>query len=165
MEDYFSPPRRQDDPGRAGSSAWCGRWRRSSRAARACATARSCLTACSAPGLWAAAFSLLGYFLAENIGLAEDIAGRGIFLFGTLVVVVVGYLAYRYLRVPENRAKLVGRMEGNRLRAPLVAAGRRVKPQARFLWQRLTPGNLGLEFTSAMAVLAVSLFIVVGLRR
>ncbi len=28
------PLRRQDDPGRAGSSGWCGRWRRSSRAAR-----------------------------------------------------------------------------------------------------------------------------------
>ena len=36
------------------------------------------------------------------------------------------------------------------------------KPQARFLWHRLTPGNLGLEFTSAMAVLAVALFIVIG---
>jgi membrane protein DedA with SNARE-associated domain/membrane-associated phospholipid phosphatase len=114
-------------------------------------------------GLWAAAFSLLGYFLAENIHLAEDIAGRGIFVFGTVVVIVVGtVLAYRYLRVPENRMRLVERIESNRFGQPLVAAGRRVKPQARFLWHRITPGDLGLEFTSAMAVLAVALFIVIG---
>ncbi len=114
-------------------------------------------------GLWAATFSLLGYFLAENIHLAEDIAGRGIFVFGAVVVVVVGtVLAYRYLRVPLNRVRLVERIEANRFGQPLVAAGRRVKPQARFLWHRITPGNLGLEFTSAMAVLAVALFIVIG---
>jgi membrane protein DedA with SNARE-associated domain/membrane-associated phospholipid phosphatase len=114
-------------------------------------------------GLWAATFSLLGYFLAENIHLAEDIAGRGIFVFGTLVVLVVGTIvAVRYLRVPENRVHLVERMEANRAGRPLVAAGRRVKPQALFVWRRLTPGNLGLEFTTAMAVLAVALFIVVG---
>ncbi len=114
-------------------------------------------------GLWAATFSLLGYFLAENIHLAEDLASRGIFVFGTVVAVVVGtILAVRYLRVPENRVKAVARIEANRFGAPVVAAGRRFRPQARFLWQRVTPGNLGLEFTSAMAVLAVALFIVVG---
>jgi undecaprenyl-diphosphatase len=114
-------------------------------------------------GLWAATFSLLGYFLAENIHLAEEIAGRGIFVFGTVVVVVVGtILAVRYMRVRENRARLAQRLESQRWGRPIVALGRRVEPQARFLWHRVTPGNLGLEFTSVMAVLAVSLFIVVG---
>jgi undecaprenyl-diphosphatase len=114
-------------------------------------------------GLWSATFSLLGYFLAENIHLAEDIAGRGIFVFGTIVVVVVGTIvAVRYMRVPANRAKLATRLEANRFGAPVVALGRRIEPQARFMWRRVTPGNLGLEFTSAMAVLAVALFIVVG---
>jgi membrane protein DedA with SNARE-associated domain len=114
-------------------------------------------------GLWAATFTLLGYFLAENIHLAEDIASRGIFVFGTIVAVVVGgYVAYRYLRVPENRVEAVRRIESYRLGRPVVAAGRRLRPQARFLWNRLTPGNLGLEFTTAMAVLAVAVFIVVG---
>lgn len=114
-------------------------------------------------GLWAATFSLLGYVLAENIHVAEELAGRGLFVFGTVVGVIVGtILAVRYLRVAENRARLVERLEGNRVSRPLVAAGRRLQPQARFLWARLTPGNLGLEFTSAMAVLAVAVFIVVG---
>lgn len=114
-------------------------------------------------GLWSATFSLLGYFLAENIHLAEEIAGRGIFVFGTAVVVVVGtILAIRYMRVRENRSKLAARLEARQLGRPVVALGRRIEPQARFLWKRLTPGGLGLEFTSAMAVLAVALFIVVG---
>jgi membrane protein DedA with SNARE-associated domain/membrane-associated phospholipid phosphatase len=114
-------------------------------------------------GLWAATFSLLGYFLAENIHLAEEIAGRGIFVFGAVVAVIVGtVVAVHYLRVPANRVKLVERMEAHRAGRPLVLAGRRFKPQARFLWQRVTPGNLGLEFTSAMAVLAVAAFIVIG---
>ena len=43
-------------------------------------------------GLWAATFSLLGYFLAENIDLAEEIASRGIFIFGSVVAIGVGRL-------------------------------------------------------------------------
>ena len=114
-------------------------------------------------GLWAATFSLLGYFLADNIHLAEDLASRGIFIFGSVVALIVGgVLAFRYLRVPANRAKLATRMDANRFGRPVIALGRRIEPQARFLWRRLTPGNLGLEFTSAMAVLAVALFIVIG---
>jgi len=114
-------------------------------------------------GLWAATFSLLGYFLAENIHLAEDIAGRGIFIFGAVVGVVVGAIVtFHYLKKPANRAKLVARIESNRVGRPAVELGRRVKPQASFLWQRVTPGNLGLEFTTLMAILAVALFIVIG---
>ena len=45
----------------------------------------------------------------------------------------------------------------------ITALGRRFEPQLRFLWDRLTPGNsFGLEFTSLMAVLAVSLFVLVA---
>jgi undecaprenyl-diphosphatase len=54
-------------------------------------------------------------------------------------------------------------MESNRALRPLLMFGRRIEPQARFLWRRLTPGGgLGLEFTSVMAVLAVALFVLVG---
>ena len=114
-------------------------------------------------GLWATTFSLLGYVLAENLDAAEKLASRGLFAFGTVVALIVGtILAVRYLRVPENRARLVERLEANRAGRPLVVAGRRLQPQARFLWNRVTPGNLGLELTSVMAVLAVALFIVIG---
>ncbi len=114
-------------------------------------------------GLWAATFSLLGYFLAENLDKAEDLAGRGIFIFGgTLAVLLGGYLGIRYMRVAENRSKLARRLEGQRFGKPVVELGRRLEPQARFFWHRLTPGRLGLEFTTLMAVLAVSLFVVIG---
>ena len=49
--------------------------------------------------------TLLGYFLANNIDLAEDIAGRGIFVFGTLVVVVVGSIV-AFLIKTGNRDRL-----------------------------------------------------------
>ena len=45
----------------------------------------------------------------------------------------------------------------------LAALGRRYRPQLRFLWDRVTPGGtFGLEFTSLMAVLSVSLFVLVA---
>ncbi|CAN5149771.1 hypothetical protein BH24ACT23_BH24ACT23_01990 [soil metagenome] len=114
-------------------------------------------------GLWAATFSVLGFVLAENLHLAEQLASRGIFVFGAVVVVLVGsYLAIKYMRVEENRSKLARQMERSEVGRRLVDAGRRIEPQARFLWDRVTPGDLGLEFTTLMAVLAVSLFIVVG---
>ncbi len=114
-------------------------------------------------GLWAAAFSLLGYVLAENLDRAEALASTGIFIFGgTIGVLVGGYLAIRYMRVAENRLKLVRRIEQYRWGRSATAFGRRVEPQARFFWNRLTPGELGLEFTTIMAVAAVTLFIVVG---
>lgn len=114
-------------------------------------------------GLWAATFSILGYVLAENLDRAEDLASRGIFIFGgTVALLIGGYLAIRYMRVPENRSTLARRLEATRFGGPLVELGRRFEPQARFTWNRLTPGELGLEFTTVMAVLAVSLFVVIG---
>jgi len=114
-------------------------------------------------GLWAATFTLLGYVISENLGRAADLAGKGTLVFGTLVAALVGIvLAVRYLRVASNRERLVRRMEGNRALAPVVALGRRIEPQARFLWNRITPGGLGLELTSLLATLAVALFVLVG---
>jgi hypothetical protein len=43
-----------------------------------------------------------------------------------------------------------------------VTLARRIEPQARFLYRRLTPGGLGLEFTSLLAVLSVALFVLIG---
>ena len=113
--------------------------------------------------MWAGTFSLLGYVLAENLERAEALASRGIFIFGGTIALLIGaYLAIRYMRVRENRSKLARRLEGTRVGRPALAFGRKIEPQARFFWHRLTPGELGLEFTTAMAVLAVSLFVVIG---
>ena len=107
-------------------------------------------------GLWAATFTLLGYVLSESLNRAADIAGRGTFVFGALVAVIVGgVLVTRFLREPANRAKVSARIE----RTPGL---RWLLPEIRFVWRRITPGALGLEFTSLLAVLSVSLFVLVG---
>jgi membrane protein DedA with SNARE-associated domain/membrane-associated phospholipid phosphatase len=114
-------------------------------------------------GLWSGTFALVGYLASRSINRAAEYAGRGAFLFGTVVVtIVVVVAAVRFLRKPENRARLVRGMERRPVLRQLVALGRRVQPQARFLWRRLTPGGLGLEFTGLIAALAVGLYALIA---
>jgi membrane protein DedA with SNARE-associated domain/membrane-associated phospholipid phosphatase len=113
-------------------------------------------------GLWATAHILVGYFFSRSVETGAEYAGKGAFLLGTLIVVVGGSIfLYRRFRVAENRAAAVRWMEDHAATRWLVALARR--PQLRFLWDRVTPGGtFGLEFTSLMAVLAVSLFVLIA---
>jgi membrane protein DedA with SNARE-associated domain/membrane-associated phospholipid phosphatase len=114
-------------------------------------------------GLWASAFTLIGFFAARSLDEVAHLAGQGTFLFGITVAAIVAIVvAVRFLRQAENRERLVREMEERRALRPLVALGRRVKPQARFIWDRLTPGELGLELTTLVAALAVGSFVFVG---
>ena len=114
-------------------------------------------------GLWSATFTLIGYFASRSIDTAAEVAGRGTALFAFVVVAIVAIvLAVRFLRVRENRERIVDAMERRAAIRPAVALGRTVRPQARFLWQRVTPGGLGLEFTTIVAVLAVSVFVLIA---
>jgi undecaprenyl-diphosphatase len=114
-------------------------------------------------GLWAAAFSVIGYFGSQSIEEIANVAGQGVLLFGITVAVVVAIvMAVRFFREQENREKVVAWMERRALLQPVVALARRVKPQARFVWNRITPGGLGLELTALFAVVAVGVFLFVG---
>jgi undecaprenyl-diphosphatase len=115
-------------------------------------------------GLWASAHILIGYFFSRSVETGAEYAGKGAFLLATLIVVVGGSIfLYRHFRVAANRAEAVRWMEGHRATRWLVGLGRRYRPQFEFLWDRVTPGGtFGLEFTSLMAVLAVSLFVLVA---
>ena len=89
-------------------------------------------------------------------------------------------IAYRYLRVPENRAARRGagssgepsarccaRWPGRPDRCTGASCGRRARgsePGLRFLWERLTPGELGLELTTLLAVAAVGSYAFLGVR-
>ena len=114
-------------------------------------------------GLWAATFILIGYFASQKLDEVAEIVSRGLIYFGVFVGIVVAIIvAIRFLRRPENRRRLVEEMERRPWLRPALAFGRRLRPQARFLWQRLTPGGLGLEFTTLMAVLSVGLFVLIA---
>ena len=114
-------------------------------------------------GLWASFFTLLGYFAGKNLDEIFAAAEKGFLYFAFLVgAIVFLVVAIRYLRVPANRQKTVAEMEERRWLRPLVVLGRRLTPQARFLWNRLTPGNLGLELTAPLAALAVGSFVFIA---
>ncbi len=115
-------------------------------------------------GLWASAHILVGYFFSRSVETAAKYAGKGAFLLATLIVIVVAAVVlYRHFRVAGNRAAAVRWMEGHAVSRWLVVLARRYRPQLQFLWDRVTPGGtFGLEFTSLMAVLAVSLFVLVA---
>jgi membrane protein DedA with SNARE-associated domain/membrane-associated phospholipid phosphatase len=115
-------------------------------------------------GIWAPAHILIGYFFSRSIDTAAKYAGRGALLLGAFIVVVVGtVLLVRYLRVEENRRAAVRWMERRPVAGWIVGLARRFSPQLRFLWARVTPGGtFGLEFTSLMAILAVSSFVLVA---
>jgi undecaprenyl-diphosphatase len=113
-------------------------------------------------GLWASLHILVGYFFSRSIETAGHYAARGAFALATLIALVAGtvYLV-RYLREDENREKAVRWLEEHRATAWMVGLAR--LPQLRFLWDRVTPGGtFGLEFTSLMAALAVSLFVLIA---
>jgi membrane protein DedA with SNARE-associated domain/membrane-associated phospholipid phosphatase len=115
-------------------------------------------------GLQVSSNVLVGYFFARSLGVAAEYVGLVAVIIGTAIVVGFGsWWAYRFLRVPENRVRSVEWLESHRFTRPLVELARRFRPQLVFLRDRLTPGgSFGLEFTTLMAVLAVSSFVVVA---
>lgn len=114
-------------------------------------------------GLWASFFTLLGYFASQNLDEVVHIAERGFFWFAVLVgLVLATIVAVHFLRVPENRRRTVTEMERRAYLRWLPQLGRRLSPQGRFLWGRLTPGNLGLELTAPLAALAVGSFVFIS---
>jgi membrane protein DedA with SNARE-associated domain/membrane-associated phospholipid phosphatase len=114
-------------------------------------------------GLWSIALILLGYFFARSLDRVTSIVGTGLVVFGIVVGVVVALvLAYRFLREEENRRRIVAEMEKRRALRPLLHLGRRIRPQLAFIGRRLTPGGLGLEFTTVLAALSVGLFVLIA---
>lgn len=115
-------------------------------------------------GIWATTFTLLGFYASKNIDAVLSNSEHALLAFALIVGLIVGVtLAVRYLREPENRAKLAAAMEKRPVLRNVLALGKRVSPQARFLASRVTPGDLGLELTTALAALAVGSYICIAL--
>jgi membrane protein DedA with SNARE-associated domain/membrane-associated phospholipid phosphatase len=137
-------------------------------------------------GLWSATLCLLGYVFWRNFSTLTSIAGKGAIGLGIVVAIVVGAIvAFKRLRHPEERERLaafVRRLERRRALRPfalvlralwravlrplwryvLFPVWRVVFPFLRFLAHRLTPGELGLEFTTLVAIAAVSGFVYIA---
>ena len=126
-------------------------------------------------GLWSATFVLLGYFFWRSFERVAGVAGRATVAFGILVGLIIAVVyAYRRLRHQEERRRFAAWLErqGQRpLLRPLAAilrpiwrrvlrpAWRFVAPQLRFLWGRITPGDLGIELTTTLAIASVGGFV------
>jgi membrane protein DedA with SNARE-associated domain/membrane-associated phospholipid phosphatase len=123
-------------------------------------------------GLWATLFCVLGYVFWESFDQVANVAGKATFGFGITVAVIVGsVLAYRQLRLPEQRRRVVEWMEGQPLMRPVLSVLRPIRrrilspawsvvgPQVRFAFNRITPGGLGLELTTALAVAGVGFYV------
>jgi membrane protein DedA with SNARE-associated domain/membrane-associated phospholipid phosphatase len=107
-------------------------------------------------GLWATTFCVLGYIFWRSFDRVAHIAGQAIFGLGVVVAVIVGVVvAYR------RRDRIVAwmrRHERNPLVRPLLAIARFAAPYLRFIGGRITPGALGLELTTLLAIAGVGLF-------
>lgn len=128
-------------------------------------------------GLWAGLFCLLGFIFYRSLDRVTAVAGKATLAFGLTVAIVVGVVyAYRRLRRAEDRRALAGWLErqgGRPLLRPIArflgiawrGAIRPVVhvavPRVRFVLDRLTPGHLGLELTTALAVAGVGFYVFV----
>jgi membrane protein DedA with SNARE-associated domain len=123
-------------------------------------------------GIWSTVFCVLGYVFYESFDKVANVAGKATFGFGVTVVTIVGLvLAYRRFRDPVERRKAVEWMEARPAFRPLLAVGRPLRrrifapiwrlvaPRLRFVANRITPGDLGLELTTTLAVSGVGVYV------
>jgi undecaprenyl-diphosphatase len=123
-----------------------------------------------AAGIMCTGFVLLGFVFWRSLDRVLTLAKQGTFALATTIVVVAGLVVViRWLREPANRRRLgeaIERQEQTPLLGPIIrlgrAVGRRAARPARFVWERLTPGQLGLELTTLLAVASVGSFVFFG---
>ena len=117
-------------------------------------------------GLWGTTFVLLGYVFWQSFDQLLAYAKKGALALGSAIALVVAIVwVVRWLRAPGNRDRLGAFVDAQAQRpalAPIARVvgpiGRRIARPARFAWARLTPGDLGLEVTTLLAVAGVGFF-------
>jgi undecaprenyl-diphosphatase len=115
-------------------------------------------------------FALLGYIFWHSLDKVLEVARKGLLALGITIALVVALVAaVQWLRKPENRRRLEAWFAahehtpvlGLAIRGGRVVGHRLARP-ARFVWDRLTPGQLGLELTTLLSVVAVGSFVFFG---
>ncbi len=120
-------------------------------------------------GLWGSSFVILGYVFWQSFSQLVDYAKKGALALGAVIVLGVAIVwAVRWVRDPDNRARVRAWLERQaerpalrplaRVLAPVLRTTRR---PARFVWDRVTPGDLGLELTTLLAIASVGSFVFV----
>jgi undecaprenyl-diphosphatase len=123
-------------------------------------------------GLWATLFCTLGYLFWRSFDKVAHLVGQAIFGLGLTVALIVGVVvAYRRRQAIGN---WFAAHERHPLVRPLLAVGRPLHrrvvrpvthvamPYLRFLFDRISPGGLGLELTTLLAIAGVGLFVFVA---
>jgi membrane protein DedA with SNARE-associated domain/membrane-associated phospholipid phosphatase len=121
-------------------------------------------------GLWGSTFVLLGYVFWQSFSQLVTYAKKGALALGTVIVLVIAIVwVVRWLRDPGNRAAARAWLERQAERPALRPLARVLRPvlrtsrrPARFVWDRVTPGDLGLELTTLLAIASVGGFAFVG---
>ncbi len=123
-------------------------------------------------GLWSSIFCTLGYVFWRSFDKVAHLVGQAVFGFGVTVAVIVGVVV-AYRRRQEIADWLVAH-ERHPLVRPLLAIGRPLHrrvvrpvtqvamPYLRFFFDRISPGTLGLELTTLVAVAGVGIFVFVA---
>jgi membrane protein DedA with SNARE-associated domain/membrane-associated phospholipid phosphatase len=127
-----------------------------------------------AAGAWAITFCTLGFLFWRSIDQLTTYVSRGLFALGTLVALIAGIVALIHLRrSPEARAKVRDWIDERDDRRGWRTAAKLSRPvwhmilkptaavvdyTARFTQNRVTPGNLGLELTTLLALALVGTF-------
>jgi membrane protein DedA with SNARE-associated domain/membrane-associated phospholipid phosphatase len=125
-------------------------------------------------GAWATTFCVLGYVFWQSFDRVTQYVSRGLFAFGTVVALGLAlYALVRLRRDPEFREQVKAwlreredrplmrplvRLAGPLWRRVLSPAAGGVDATARFGWHRLTPGHLGLELTTLIALAGTGAF-------
>lgn len=118
-------------------------------------------------GLWTTTFCVLGYLFYRSFTQITSIASKGALAFGiALALLIGGYQAIKHLRRPDERQRFAAWMEQKPvlrqlLRFVIRPVGQLLTPPLRFTRARLQPGTLGIEFTTLVAVAAVSIYVIV----
>ncbi len=117
-------------------------------------------------GAWATMLLVLGYIFWQSFDRVLHYAEQGTLALGTTIVVIAGGVwLYRHFRHEEHRDAAMAWLDTQLDRPILRPLARVLRPLGRwargplkFFWNRITPGELGLELTTLLAIAAVGSF-------